>query len=200
MDLDQHWQQVYQTKRPDTVSWFRPHLETSLQMLQCAGVSAGDSLIDVGGGASTFVDDLLDVGFGDLTVLDVSSAALDVARARLGTRQGSVTWITADVTQVVLPAARYRVWHDRAVFHFLTSPEDQDRYLSQVRRAVVPGGFLILATFGPDGPRKCSGLPTARYGSQELHALFAPDFEPVESREDWHTTPAGSAQQFVYCL
>jgi SAM-dependent methyltransferase len=200
MDLHAHWERVYQTKRTDEVSWFRPHLDTSLTLIRDTGLPPAAPIIDVGGGASTLVDDLLAAGYRDLTVLDVSVAALDVARARLGARQSAVTWLAADVTTAELPAGHFKVWHDRAVFHFLTDPADRDRYVAQVRHAVAARGHVIIATFGPDGPQRCSGLPTARYDADGIHAVFGHDFEVIIRREERHRTPAGVEQQFVYCL
>lgn len=200
MDVHDHWERVYRTKRADEVSWFRPHLDTSLSLIRRTGVAPDRAIIDVGGGASTLVDDLLAAGYRDVTVLDVSPAALDGARARLGPRASEVTWIAADVTRAELPAGRFHVWHDRAVFHFLTDPADRDRYVAQVRRAVALGGHVIVATFGPKGPERCSGLPTARYDADALHGVFGPEFTMLDSREEWHLTPGGVEQQFVYCL
>jgi SAM-dependent methyltransferase len=200
MDLQGHWERVYQTKRTDEVSWFRPHLETSLDLIRQTRVGLDAAIVDVGGGASTLVDDLLDAGYRDVTIVDLSSAALDAARARLASRASAVTWIAGDATRAALPAHHFRVWHDRAVFHFLTDPSDRDRYVAQVGRVVTAGGHVIVATFGPEGPQRCSGLPTARYGADALHAAFGDDFELVAHREETHETPSGIAQQFVYCL
>jgi SAM-dependent methyltransferase len=200
MNVQEHWQRVYQTKRTDEVSWFRPHLDTSLMLIAETHVPIDAPIIDVGGGASSLVDDLLDAGYRDLTVLDVSEAALDSARKRLGTRASGVTWIATDATRADLPPAHFRVWHDRAVFHFLTDQADRDRYVAQVRNAVAPGGHVIVATFGPDGPQKCSGLPAARYDAVTLHGLFGDEFELIDRREERHRTPRGVEQQFVYCL
>lgn len=200
MELEAHWQRVYQTKRTDEVSWFRPHLDVSLALIRTTGAAAHAPILDVGGGASTLVDDLVDAGYSDVTVVDVSAAALDTARDRVGPRPAAVAWIAADVTLVALPPAHFQVWHDRAVFHFLTDAQDRRRYVEQVRHAVAPGGHLIVATFGPEGPERCSGLPTARYDADALHAEFGTDFELVDRREERHRTPGGVDQQFVYCL
>ena len=197
---NEHWERVYQTKRTDEVSWFRPHLETSLELIRETDVPPDSPIIDVGGGASTLADDLLAAGYSDLTVLDLSTAALDVVRARLGPRASNLKLICADITTAVFPAGCFRVWHDRAVFHFLTDVTDRDRYISQVRRAVVPGGHVIVGTFGPEGPQRCSGLPTARYDAETLHAVFGAEFELLDRREERHLTPAGVSQQFTYCL
>jgi ubiquinone/menaquinone biosynthesis C-methylase UbiE len=200
MDLDAHWEHVYRTKRIDEVSWFRPHLDTSLELIEKAGRPAETSLLDVGGGASTLVDDLLDRGYRDVSVIDLAATALAAARERLGARSMSVTWIQGDVTRVVLPRARFNVWHDRAVFHFLTEPADRQRYIEQVRHALAPGGHVIVATFGPDGPQRCSGLPTSRYDADSLRDVFGEGFQLVETRLEHHQTPSGVQQQFLYCL
>ncbi len=200
MKLDEHWERVYRTKRADEVSWFRPHLETSLAFIKRTGWAPDAPIVDVGGGASTLVDDLIAAGYSDLTVLDVSAASMGAAQKRLGSPASSVKWVAGDVTQVDLPPAHFRVWHDRAVFHFLTNAKDRSRYVEQVRRAVAPGGHVIVATFGPEGPQRCSGLPVARYDAHALHQEFGADFEPVDRREERHRTPSGVDQQFVYCL
>ena len=200
MKPETHWEGVYRTKRPDEVSWFTPHLETSLALIRRTGVSVDDSIIDVGGGASTLVDDLLAAGYRDVTVLDVSRAALDVARTRLGPRSSHVTWLVEDVTRAQLPGKHFALWHDRAVFHFLIDAQERERYVAQVRHAVAPGGHVIVATFGLQGPQRCSGLATSRYDADALHAVFGDDFEMVDRREERHQTPAGSEQQFIYCL
>ena len=200
MNLQAHWEGVYRTKRADEVSWFTSHLDTSMALIQRTGVSADGPIIDVGGGASTLADDLLAAGYRDVTVLDLSASALDIARARLGRRAPEVTWLAEDVTRTHLPREHFALWHDRAVFHFLIDPGDRDRYVAQVRHAVAPGGHIIVATFGPEGPQRCSGLPTARYDAPALHAVFGDDFEMVDRREERHHTPGGSEQQFVYCL
>jgi SAM-dependent methyltransferase len=200
MERREHWDNVYNTKAPEAVSWYQPHLETSLRLIE--GVCPGRqwSVIDVGGGASTLVDDLLDAGYADVTVLDISEKALLVDRRRLGVRAGGVEWIQGDITLSLLEPARYDVWHDRAVFHFLTSHADRQRYVSQVARSVRPGGYLIVATFGPEGPEQCSGLPVARYDAASLHRELGARFHLMESSADMHATPFGTMQQFVYGL
>ncbi|MBV8657673.1 MAG: class I SAM-dependent methyltransferase [Burkholderiales bacterium] len=196
----QHWETVYQTKSADEVSWYRPHLEVSLALIGKAAPARDAAIIDVGGGESTLVDDLLAAGYRNLSVLDISQAALDVTQARLGPQAGQVTWMAGDITEVVLPAAQYDVWHDRAVFHFLTEPAQRAAYVAQVRRAVKPGGHVVIATFGPEGPQKCSGLDVVRYDATTLPAQFGAHFALQESTTERHETPWGSAQQFVYCL
>lgn len=194
-----HWEQVYQTKQPDAVSWFQEHATQSLDIIRSTGASLDANMIDVGGGASTLVDDLLDCGFKNVTVLDLSGSALRVARERLGAKGKSVKWIAGDIREVDLPVQKYDIWHDRAVFHFLTDPADRSAYVQQVMKSVKPGGHVIVATFAPDGPEQCSGLPVVRYAPDELHQEFGPAFELVEHLSEEHTTPWGSVQHFVYC-
>jgi SAM-dependent methyltransferase len=197
MRIKEHWEQVYTTKPTDGVSWFQEHAELSLRLIRETGVSG--SIIDVGGGASTLVDDLLNEGYRDPTVLDVSGAALAAARKRLGKRAESVSWIEADILAAELPPRAYDVWHDRAVFHFLTEPSARATYVETVLRAVKPGGYVIVATFAEDGPTKCSGLPVARYRPDELHAEFGDPFTLLRHEKELHRTPFGTVQQFVYC-
>lgn len=198
--MQAHWDHVYRTKAPDQVSWFRPHLEISLDLIErCAAGNRGASIIDVGGGASTLVDDLIGRGYMNITVLDISQTALDIARNRLGSASDLVQWIAADVTEADLPVGPVDVWHDRAVFHFLTRQEDRVAYVRNVARSVRPGGHVIVGAFGPEGPLKCSGLDVVRYDADSLHDEFGPDFRLVESRKEIHETPFGTTQQFVYC-
>lgn len=194
-----HWENVYASRSPEAVSWFRPHLDRSLAFLEAAGVDRTAAVIDVGGGASTFVDDLLDRGYSNVTVLDLSQQALDAARARLGERASRVRWICADVTDVALEPAAYGLWHDRAVFHFLREPAARERYVAGVRRALKPGGHVIVATFGPHGPERCSGLEVMRYSPDELHAEFGSEFARLASATERHVTPWGTEQEFIYC-
>ena len=161
-----HWEGVYATRQPTEVSWFQPVPEKSLHLIRATGVKCGQAIIDAGGGASTLVDNLLAEGFTDLSVLDISANALLKSQERLGDKAGKVTWIEADVTMFV-PSRRYDLWHDRAVFHFLTEAADRDRYIDVVRGALKSGGNFVLATFGPQGPLRCSGLDICRYGVEE---------------------------------
>lgn len=194
-----HWNTIYRTKPATEVSWFQEHALRSLDFIRRTQVPLTGRIIDVGGGASTLVDDLLLAGYTDITVADISGAALDVARARLGALADRVTWLEADITRAALPADAYDIWHDRAVFHFLTDAADRARYVAQVRRAVKSGGHVIVATFATDGPSQCSGLPVVQYRPETLHAEFGTDFQLTESLQEAHVTPAGSEQRFVYC-
>jgi ubiquinone/menaquinone biosynthesis C-methylase UbiE len=200
MEPKEHWEKVYATKAATEVSWFQPHAQLSLKLIRDAGVPTSASIIDVGGGASTLVDDLLAAGYAAITVLDLSGSALAAARARLGTRAAQVQWIEANVVEAELPAQAYDVWHDRAVFHFLTTEQDRRAYVQAVLRAVKPGGLVIVATFAEDGPTQCSGLPVMRYGAHELHAEFGEPFELLGHERESHHTPAGGEQRFVYCF
>lgn len=199
MNSENHWEQVYRTKAPDAVSWFRPHLERSLELISKAATSLTSAVIDIGGGESTLVDDLIAAGYKDVSVLDISQVAVDVTKARLGPAGNSVTWWVDDITKAALPNARYDVWHDRAVFHFLTDEAQRQAYIDLVMRAVKPGGHVIVATFGPEGPTKCSGLDVVRYDSEGLHSEFGSVFQLVESTTELHETPFGTTQQFLYC-
>ena len=194
-----HWDNVYRTKAPDGVSWYRPHLERSIDLIQRVAPDCSASIIDVGGGESTLVDDLLAKGYRDVSVLDISPAAIEVARKRIGDLTRHVTWIVADVTQAVLPSQHYDVWHDRAVFHFLTTQGERTAYVQRVAESMKLGGHVIVATFGPEGPTKCSGLDVVRYDAQSLHAEFGRHFQLMESATELHQTPFGTTQQFLYC-
>ena len=200
MTRKHHWQEVYERKRPDEVSWFRPHLDLSLQFIQSAGIAPSARIVDVGGGASTLVDDLVGLGFTNVAVIDLADAALAAARTRLGDRASQVDWVVGDVTEPLLPDASVDFWHDRAVFHFLVDPQARAAYLGQVWRCVKPGGQVLVATFGPDGPEKCSGLPVVRYDASGIHAVFGDSFSKVREARELHDTPWGSQQAFVYCL
>jgi 2-polyprenyl-3-methyl-5-hydroxy-6-metoxy-1,4-benzoquinol methylase len=200
MDSKNHWEHVYQTKAPDAVSWYSPHLETSLRLIERVAPSLDAAIIDVGGGESTLVDDLAARGYAHLSVLDISQAAIDATKQRLGQCAAKIEWVVSDITAASLPVRRYDVWHDRAVFHFLTDPAQRRAYVAQVARAMKPGGHVIVATFGPEGPVKCSGLDTVRYDADALHGEFGRDFRLIESAMEWHQTPFEVTQQFLYCL
>jgi ubiquinone/menaquinone biosynthesis C-methylase UbiE len=199
MDRKNHWDGVYASKKPNEVSWYQTRLDKSLELIHATGVAKNAGIIDLGGGASTLVDDLLGAGYTDLTALDISSAAIQAAQTRLGTRAKDVTWLLADVTRISLPKHAFDVWHDRAVFHFLTDAEDRRRYISAVDRAVKPGGHVIVATFGPNGPLKCSGLDIVRYTPEQLYGEFGSNYELRLSITENHLTPAGKPQEFIYC-
>ncbi len=192
-----HWEQVYGEKQPTEVSWYQPVPEKSLQLIRATGVEHGAPVLDAGGGASTLVDHLLDEGYTDISVLDISGNALERSRARLGEAGRNVHWIEADVVDFQ-PLRRYALWHDRAVFHFLTDPADRDRYIDVVHKSLLPNGHFVLATFGPQGPKRCSGLDIRRYGIEQLRKLFGLRFELHGHEIDGHETPMGSTQQFLY--
>ncbi|MCX6179362.1 MAG: class I SAM-dependent methyltransferase [Chlorobiales bacterium] len=200
MKSQEHWESVYETKSPDSVSWFQEHALHSLQLIRQTGVPLSAPIIDVGGGASTLVDDLLTEGYSSLTVLDFSSAAIAAARHRLGSeRSMKVQWLLANIMEVELAAHAYAVWHDRAVFHFLTAKDDRAKYVQAVMKAVKPGGYIIIATFAEDGPSQCSGLPAVRYRPDELQAEFGDSFALIQHDKESHTTPSGMIQPFLYC-
>ncbi len=199
MDARTHWEKVYTTKAPNAVSWYRPHLETSLALIERAVHTRAASIIDVGGGESTLVDDLLLRGYKSITVLDVSQTAIDLTKSRLGSAAEQVRWLVADITEIELEPSVYDLWHDRAVFHFLTAPQHRMAYVRQVAGAVKPGGHVIVSTFGPEGPAKCSGLDVMRYDAESLHGEFGGRFRLVESSKELHHTPFGTTQQFLYC-
>ncbi len=199
MPTKDHWEKVYRDRPATSVSWFQAHAYRSRELIGSTGVDASVPIIDVGGGASNLVGDLLDAGYRDLSVLDLSSAALAKARSRLGERADEVSWIEADVTQPVVAEREYAIWHDRAVFHFLTSDDDRQAYLANVRQLVRRGGHVIVATFAADGPKECSGLPVMRYRAEELDRVFGPDFTLVSYSEEKHRTPAGIVQPFTWC-
>jgi len=200
MQSKTHWENIYASKDATEVSWFQSHARLSLKLLLDASIPQTATIIDVGGGASTLVDDLLANGFEKLTVLDLSAAALNTARQRLAANAENVQWLEADILDVPLPEAHFDVWHDRAVFHFLTSAEDRRTYVQKVIRSVKPGGLVIVSTFAQDGPTECSGLPVMRYSADELHAAFGEPFVLLKHESELHETPGGRQQQFVYCL
>jgi SAM-dependent methyltransferase len=198
-ERQEHWTRVYDEKAPSAVSWYQAEPEASLRALERLGVQPSSSLIDVGGGASNLVDGLLSRGWTDLTVLDIAPSALDAARARLGPRAADVHWQVADITEW-RPTRRYDVWHDRAVFHFLTRPEQREAYRRALSEGLSSGGLLIMATFALDGPERCSGLPVERYDADKLAGELGPSLELLESWREVHTTPWGSAQAFTWCV
>lgn len=194
-----HWENVYQSKQINQVSWFQEHADLSLQFIRNTGVPKEAHILDVGAGASVLVDDLLHAGYHNLSVLDISAAALHAAQVRLGKAAAQVHWIEGDITKIELPKASIDVWHDRAVFHFLTDAQDRQRYVQAVQRAVKPGGHVIVATFAENGPLKCSGLDIVRYRPETLHGEFGEAFKLVKSENEVHHTPSGADQNFIYC-
>ncbi|HJS19584.1 MAG TPA: class I SAM-dependent methyltransferase [Anaerolineales bacterium] len=199
MDTKTHWEHVYESKALTRVGWYQEHARLSLQFIQKTGVNRTGNIVDIGGGASTLVDDLLATGYENITVLDISAAALQLARQRLGTRAMDVNWIEADITQADLPYQAFDLWHDRAVFHFLTLVSDRQRYIETAQQAVRKGGHVIIATFAPDGPDRCSGLDVVRYSPDSLHNEFGEGFELLDSTQELHHTPFGAEQKFIYC-
>lgn len=200
-DVKPHWEKIFTRKLSSEVSWYRPHLEISLQLITKANITkSAAAIIDIGGGDSSLVDDLLDAGYQNLTVLDISEAALERSKARLGSRADSVTWLHSDITQATLPPNSYDLWHDRAMFHFLTDPALRNTYVRVCTTMLKPGGILIVATFAADGPEQCSGLPTMRFAPEDLERRFGSTFELVETLPELHITPAGKTQSFVYCM
>jgi SAM-dependent methyltransferase len=192
-----HWENVYRSKSEKEVSWFETSPAVSLDLIARLGVPPQAAIIDIGGGASRLVDHLLERGFSRVTVLDISETALAASRARLGSRAAGVQWLVADATKWE-PRQTYDLWHDRAAFHFLTEAQDRDAYVERLRRAVVPGGHVIIGTFAPDGPARCSGLPVARHDAGSLAAALGPGFDLVETRRHEHVTPSGGVQRFQF--
>ena len=192
-----HWENVYGTKGEKEVSWFQDSPTISLDLIDATGVVKGASILDIGGGASRLVDALLEQGFESLTVLDLSEKALATTRARLGRKAANVRWIVADVTKWK-PAESYDVWHDRAAFHFLMEPHDRAAYAERLREAVRLGGHVIIGTFAPDGPERCSGLPVMRHDAVSLGETFGRSFELMETRRHDHQTPMGGIQRFQF--
>lgn len=198
MTHKEHWEAAYQSSDPTDVSWYQVRPRNPLELIAATQAQRDGGILDVGGGASTLVDYLLEDGYSNLAVLDVSASALAHARERLGQRAADVQWIEADVTTFRAPT-RFAVWHDRAVFHFLTAAEDRRQYMTALRSALIPHGHVIIATFADDGPEKCSGLAVARYDETKLAAELGADFELCETRRETHLTPWKTEQRFIYC-
>lgn len=196
-DRHAHWENVYTTKDERTVSWFQDRPNVSLDLIRATGVGADASIVDIGGGPSRLVDALIDDGFKDITVLDLSEEALAISKARLGDKGEPAAWVAANITAWE-PTRRYDLWHDRAALHFLTDPHDRAAYAERLSRAVNPGGHVIIATFAPDGPERCSGLPVIRHDAASIGALLGPSFALIESRRHDHQTPAGATQRFQF--
>ena len=199
MNQKTHWESVYATNAPDQVGWFQAHPRLSLEMIVECALSSSAHIIDVGGGASTLVDHLVAQAYANITVLDISGNALVAAQARLGALARDVTWIEADVTKAALPTAAYDLWHDRAVFHFLVDKDDRARYVEVMRKTLKPDGHLIIAAFALDGPTRCSGLETVRFGPEDLCREVGAAFRLVASEYETHMTPSGKHQNYIFC-
>ena len=198
MTTQSHWEQMYQSRGPSQTSWYTPHLTTSLRLIREAAALPAAAILDVGGGESTLVDDLLAAGFERVTVLDISRSAIEKSKQRLGESAAKAHWIAEDITRVKLPAQSCDVWHDRATFHFLVAPADRAAYLNRLQTALRPGGHVILATFALAGPERCSDLPVQRYDACGLERELGAAFRLVSSELELHTTPAGTMQPFQY--
>ncbi len=194
-----HWQEVYKQKGESEVSWFQDRPATSLQLIEAAGVKPSSAIIDIGGGASRLVDQLMQQNYRDLTVLDLSENAIAIAQQRLGPDASMVRWIVADVTQWE-PQRQYDFWHDRAAFHFLTEASDRAAYIDRLRSALLPGGHAIIGTFASDGPERCSGLPVVRYDAAQLSTTLGSSFALLDMRRDDHKTPWGAVQHFQFSV
>ncbi len=198
-DRRAHWQNVYQTKGEQQVSWSQPSPEPSLGLIEKFAPGPSASIVDIGGGASRLVDALRERGYQYITVLDLSEAALQSAKDRLGTNATSVQWVAADATQWQ-PSQAFDIWHDRAAFHFLVEPRDRDAYIARLRQGVKSGGHAIIATFALDGPEKCSGLPVQRYDHAALGKALGPAFALVHHQPHRHVTPWGVSQSFQFSV
>ena len=199
MQTAEHWENVYRTKDFDAVSWYAPHLGESLRLIRQLAPDKTAAVVDIGAGESTLVDDLLHHHYLDLSVIDISVTAIDFSKQRLGALAEQVGWHVGDITQYDFGSKKFDLWHDRAVFHFLTDPAARQAYIELVRRSVKPGGYVLMATFGPNGPLKCSGLDVVRYDAQSLHNEFGEGFSLQGDELTMHHTPMGTDQQFLYC-
>jgi trans-aconitate methyltransferase len=196
-EAQSHWNRVYATRAVDAVSWYQAQPKISSELIAAANLPDDAPIIDVGGGASVLADCLLAQGRSALSVLDISAAALASARARLGADASKARWIESDVREFA-PSHRYDLWHDRAVFHFLTDLVDREKYMAALRCSLNPRGHVVIATFALDGPARCSGLEVAHYDAASLHAQFGADFEMLESLRETHVTPSGAEQRFTW--
>ena len=195
-DAKEHWESIYQAKKPDEVSWYQEKPETSLKLISETNVDKDAKIIDIGAGASKLVDNLLTLGFRNITILDVSSSALNIAKKRLGDKANNVKWVVSDLREFETND-KYDLWHDRAVLHFLTEKEDIGRYVKKVRQLLKSSGYLIISTFSENGPKKCSGLDIKQYSEDSVKKLFN-DFEHIKSFEEEHLTPWGASQIFIF--
>jgi len=199
MNQKDHWEQVYSDNQTKKLGWYAPHLQTSLSWIKALGLDAEAPIIDVGGGASTLVGDLLGANYRSITVLDISARALSSVKAILGKNAELVNWLEGDITLLELPSQYYALWHDRAVFHFLTEPDLLRRYRDQLTKALQPGGHLIIGTFAPEAPPRCSGLPVQRYSREQLEITLGEGFELKQHKQELHVTPGGVEQMYLYC-
>jgi len=199
MNQKDHWQHVYSSKQTENLGWYKPHLVTSLSWIKALNLAPEDPLIDIGGGSSTLVDDLLEMGYRSVTVLDISDNAASVTRQRLAKKAEQVTWLEGDITSIDLPAHGYELWHDRAAFHFLTGHKQQRLYRDNLLKALKPGGHLIIGSFAPEAPAMCSGLPVQRYSPELLENTLGEEFQLVRQQKELHVTPGGVKQMYLYC-
>lgn len=199
MDRKDHWEDVYSSKPANRLGWYEPHLEISLNWIRELLPGKTIPLIDVGGGASTLVDDLVEGGYRSVTVVDISGKALARTRKRLGDNAESVKFIEGDITELKLPEHFYGLWHDRAVFHFLIEEEDRKKYISNLQKSVIDNGYVVIGTFAPEAPPRCSGLPVERYDANSLGEVLGEQFEMLDNLKDMHITPGGVEQMYLYC-
>jgi SAM-dependent methyltransferase len=199
MNQKDHWQQVYSTRQTDNLGWYKPHLTTSMSWIKALNLAPEDPVIDVGGGVSTLVDDLLELDYQSVSVLDISDHAISAARQRLAKKAAMVTWLVGDITSIDLPTNYYKLWHDRAVFHFLTEQEQQQKYRHNLLKSLKPGGYLVIGTFAPEAPAICSGLPVQRYSPEQLVKALGEELELMRHHKELHITPGGVEQMYLYC-
>lgn len=199
MNEREHWEHIYSIRPAEKLGWYEPQLQLSLRWIKELGLAMDAQIIDVGGGVSTLVEDLLNEGYRDVTVLDISDTALSLVKGRLGDMANQVAWIEGDITSIDLPANDYDVWHDRAVFHFLTDPEQRQKYLNNLLNGLKPGGHLIIGTFAKEAPPMCSGLPVQRYSLAQLESTIGEQFELQQHQKELHITPGGVEQMYLYC-
>ncbi len=197
-DKKQHWENVYKTKSLEEVSWYQPIPETSLSFIKNANLPIEAKIIDIGGGDSFLVDHLLELGYQNISVLDISEAAIDRAKERLGAAAGQVKWIVSDILEFQ-PTEEYDFWHDRAAFHFITDDREIELYLLKARQALGPKGLMLIGTFSESGPTKCSGITIKQYSDDSMASKFDPYFNKIKCGFFDHPTPGGSTQQFVFC-
>jgi 2-polyprenyl-3-methyl-5-hydroxy-6-metoxy-1,4-benzoquinol methylase len=198
LNRKEHWENIYTTKKPTDVSWFQVYPKSSMEFISLLNLPIDSSIIDIGGGDSNFVDSLLDKGYRDITVLDISAKAIERAKARLGEKASLVNWIVSDVTEFN-PDRQYNFWHDRAAFHFLTTEEQSDKYVKIARKGIQGNGYLILGTFSETGPLKCSGLEIKQYSESSMSAKFEKDFKRIKCIKEDHQTPFNTIQNFLFC-